>query len=688
MFFRGTDAYAAWQDQLQWVSSPFGPNAPPLEQYPKVPEPRGVDLPYGVPEHPIVSVVIPVFNKIDYTIACLDTISVHSPGIPFEVIVVDDGSSDETEERLAKRSDLRYLRNERNLGFVGSCNRGAQASRGVYVLFLNNDTMVLPDWLDALVDTATASEDVGLVGSKLVYPDGRLQEAGGIVWRDGSGWNYGRLEDPRSPQFNFVRDADYCSGASILVRRQAFLGLGGFDEEFAPAYYEDTSLAFALRSLGLRVIYQPRSVVVHFEGVTAGTDVTQGVKAYQARNRERFFAKWETQLTGHGLAGERPLHLMADRTPAARILIIDACTPTPDRDSGSVDMINYMEMLTRLRYRVVFIPASNLLHFGKYTVALQDKGVECIYFPYVARVQDFLEARGREFDAVMLVRADTAADHIADVREHCPQAKIIFNTVDLHFLRESRRAEVERAAGSSPHASEIKEKELGVMRMADTTIVISSAEQALLASTAPDVRVRTIPLLRRVPGRGAAGFHQRSGLVFIGGFRHLPNVDAVIWFCSAVFPELRRRLPGIELSIVGGDVPPEVAAVAGDGVQVLGFVEDIEAVFGSARLSVAPLRYGAGLKGKVATSLGYGVPCVSTSIAVEGMALGDGALTRQVAGTDVDSFVDAVLRLYSDEALWNEVSELGVRFCEDAFSLQANMPRLKELLSELGLPAN
>jgi len=225
--------------------------------------------------------------------------------------VVDDGSSDTTATRLASRDDIRYLRNPKNLGFVGSCNRGAQAAQGEFILFLNNDTVVLEGWLDHLVQTFADVPDAGLVGSKLLYPDGRLQEAGGIVWADASGWNWGRLADPSAPEFNFMRDVDYCSGASLLIRRRLFTDLGGFDERYAPAYYEDTDLAFAVRAQGLRVLYQPLSRVVHYEGISAGTDLTSGMKAYQVRNRERFQEKWGTALVARG---ERHSWLMATRT--------------------------------------------------------------------------------------------------------------------------------------------------------------------------------------------------------------------------------------------------------------------------------------------------------------------------------------------------------------------------------------
>ena len=164
--------------------------------------------------------------------------------IPYEVIVVDDASTDATPDIIGKIAGLTYLRAETNAGFIASCNRGASAARGKYLLFLNNDTTVTAGWLTALHETFAFEPEAGLVGSKLVYPDGRLQEAGGIIWRDGSGWNRGKFQDPAKPEYNYLKEVDYCSAASVMIPKTLFERLGGFDSKYAPAYYEDTDLAF------------------------------------------------------------------------------------------------------------------------------------------------------------------------------------------------------------------------------------------------------------------------------------------------------------------------------------------------------------------------------------------------------------------------------------------------------------
>lgn len=247
---------------------------------------------------PRVSIVIPVYNKVLYTDNCLRSVQQCDSEISKEIIVINNNSSDETETLLAQLTGaVKVVNNADNKGFVGACRQGADLATGEFILFLNNDTQVLPDWLNSLVRVMDADAQVGIVGSKLIYPDGRLQEAGGIIFSDASGCNYGREQDPTLSYFNISRAVDYCSGASLMICRHLWEQLGGFDQRYAPAYYEDTDLCFAAREAGYKVWYCHESEVIHHEGITAGTDINSGYKAYQAINREKFIAKWLAVLT-------------------------------------------------------------------------------------------------------------------------------------------------------------------------------------------------------------------------------------------------------------------------------------------------------------------------------------------------------------------------------------------------------
>jgi GT2 family glycosyltransferase/glycosyltransferase involved in cell wall biosynthesis len=622
---------------------------------------------FATQSNPRASIVIPVFDQLHHTRRCLQALAAQAHAASFEVIVVDDGSSDGTDAYCAGIAGLRYHRRESNGGFIAACNDGAALAHGEFLVFLNNDTVPQPGWLDALLRTFDTVPDAGLVGAQLIFPNGRLQESGGVVFADGSGWNYGRGESPGDPRFAYLRDADYASGAAIAIPRELFARLGGFDARYAPAYYEDTDLAFAVRNAGLRVLVQPAAKVVHDEGGTAGTDVRVGPKAAQVRNQQVFREHRAMQLAAQPAPGTIP-------TPATvhlgqrQILIIDALTPQPDHDSGSLRMVNLMQLLREGGAHVAFLPA-NREHAGRYTEALQQAGVECWYAPFGKRAPAWLREHGSRFDTVVVCRHYVAREFLPLLRRHASQAKLVFDTIDLHYLRERRGAELAGDAALLRTAEATKARELGIIAGSDVTLVVSETERALLANDAPNARVEVLSNLHQLAGPGHS-FAERKDLVFVGGFRHPPNVDAVRWFANEVFPRVRERLPDVRFHVIGSHVVAEIEALAAlPGVVVHGHVPDITPYMDGCRIGLAPLRYGAGVKGKVNLSMAHGQPVVATSCAVEGMHLEPG---RDVlVADDAQGYADAVVSLYEDEALWNTLAQNGLRNVAEHFSLDA-----------------
>jgi GT2 family glycosyltransferase/glycosyltransferase involved in cell wall biosynthesis len=626
--------------------------------------------PFSVPNsvEPRVSIVIPVYNHVGHTLACLRALAAHPPQVACETLVVDDGSTDQTVQWMPQVQGLRYEVRASNGGFIEACNDGVARSRGTYVVLLNNDTVPQPGWLDALLDTFAAVPGAGLVGAQLLYPDGRLQESGGVLFQDGSAWSYGRFESPEDPRYSALRDVDYCSGAAVMLPRALWDQLGGFDTRYRPAYYEDTDLAFAVRASGHRVLVQPASRVVHDEGTSNGTDTQSGIKAYQVRNRGVFAAKWAAVLAQHPAVGSVPTPALLHRDQR-QVLILDEVVPQPDRDSGSLRQYNLIRMLIDAGAHVVFVPTRRE-HAGVPTEALQRLGVEVWYAPFLEGIGPWLREHGPRFAVVMMVRHHVASECLPLLRSYAPAARRVFDTVDLHYLRERRGAELAGDAGLLRNAQRTRTRELAVMAASDVTVLVSDAERTQLQVDAPDVHVELISNLHEVAG-GGAPWDQRSDLVFVGGFRHPPNVDAMHWFIGEVFARIRAQLPDIRFHCIGADVPQALHDLAAGqpGVLIHGFVPVVTGYMDEVRIAVAPLRFGAGVKGKVNLSMAHGQPVVATTCAVEGMHLRDGE--DVLVADDADAFADAVVRLYRDEALWQRLSAAGLRNVADHFSLDA-----------------
>jgi GT2 family glycosyltransferase/SAM-dependent methyltransferase len=630
------------------------------------------------PKKAEVSIIIPVYNKFQYTLNCLKSILDTTTG-SYEVIVVDDASTEPEAKNVKKIRNIRLIKNRRNLGFVGSCNRGAKISKGQYLLFLNNDTIATENWLTPLLELIKRG-DVGGVGAKLIYPDGTLQEAGGIIWNDASGWNYGRGDDPKKPQYNYVRDVDYCSGAALLIKRDLFEQVGGFDERFKPGYYEDTDLCFSIRELGYRILYQPLSVVIHFEGISNGTDLSSGIKKYQEINRFKFFKKWENLLKEHYYpATPENVFNARIRTSGKKILVIDHYVPTWDKDAGSYRMYNFLKLLVELNHKVTFI-GDNLLKLEPYSAELQQNGVEIIYQPAVQSIDDYLTDYGRFFDVVILSRPHIGLKHFRSVKEKCIHAKIIFDTVDLQYIREGRRGEIENDTTVMEEAAISKSNELFLATHSDMTLVVSQTEKELLLREDPHLHIAVLSTIHEVTP-GTTPFNERKDLLFVGGFNHLPNVDAVKWFTKEIFPQIMKSIPDCRLFVIGSEVPKEIEQLASSNIIVVGYVKDLEPYFNKCRVFVAPLRFGAGVKGKISQSMSHGLPVITTTIGAEGMGLTDGK--DIILADDAELFARLCVDTYFNEEKWNELSRNSMKRVQEHFSTTVWKSNISSFLDDL-----
>ncbi len=622
-------------------------------------------------ENPVVSIIIPVYNQFSYTYNCLKSILANSGAVPYEIIIADDMSDDLTKRLSEVVENIVIVRNTSNMGFLRNCNNAARHVSGKYILFLNNDTQVQENWLQPLVDLIEKDSMIGMVGSKLIYPDGRLQEAGGIIWKDASAWNYGNCKNPEAPEFNYVKEVDYISGASIMIRTSLWNEIGGFDELYVPAYCEDSDLAFEVRKRGFKVMYQPLSVVVHFEGISNGTDSSTGIKHYQMINMKNFYQKWKDTLVSEHDENGMNVFRARERSQKRKVLLmIDHYVPHFDKDAGSRTLFHYLKIFVSKGYSIKLI-GDNFYKHEPYTTIFQQMGIEVLYGVYYAENwENWIKLNGEEIDYIWINRPHISIKYIDILREYT-KARIMYYGMDLHFLRIQREYEVSHDKALIKESKEWQEKEFYLMKRSDISYTLSNVEVEVVHKIDSSIPMRIIKTFAYEQFRENVplNFEERNHIMFVGGFTHTPNEDAMLWFVKEVFPLITSRID-ISLYIVGASPTAKIMNLESKNVIIKGFLTDdeLQELYDSCRMVVVPLRYGAGVKGKVLEAMYNGLPVITTSIGAEGI---EGIEEIVVVEDEKEKFARRVCELYAQPDELEKLSIAGQKYMKDNFSLQA-----------------
>ncbi len=628
-------------------------------------------------DRPMVSIIIPAYNQFGYTYNCMKSILQNTENVEYEVILADDNSMDETRfiEKIVR--GIKIIRNKENLLFLRNCNQAARYVRGKYILFLNNDTQVQLDWLYPLVKIMEKDEDVGLVGSKLLYPDGSIQEAGGIIWKNGEACNYGRGTNADNPECNYVREVDYVTGASFMIRSDLWKEIGGFDERYAPAYCEDSDLAFEVRRHGKKVIYQPASEVVHFEGISNGRDDKTGVRACQKMNIQKLRKKWENVLEEENYDSGQHILAACDRKCNRKsVLFFSNAIPRYDCDAGSKTVYNYLKLFVKKGYIVKFIPG-NFVSLEPYTMELQQMGIEVLAGAYFKNnINSWVLRNQNDIDYVFFHYPQCTYDFIRLLKS--TRIKLRYYGHDLHFLRSGREYELTGDSRKKKLSEEILKKESYIIENIEKIFYPSEVEVNIVKERfkKENVKQMTAYIYDTPKISGEYRPDTRNGLMFVGGFRHAPNVDAVLWFAKEIYPLVykNRKIP---FYIIGSGAPIEIQQLDAPGIIYKGHLTDgeLEEVYKMVRIAVIPLRYGAGIKGKIIEAMSYGVPLVSTSVGMEGIHEAENCA---VIADDSLLFARKLLELYEDEAKLREISLAEQSNIVKYFSEDAAWDMIKE----------
>lgn len=629
-----------------------------------------------------VAILIPTFNNWLWTERCLRSLE-RCPDVEMaHVWVVDDGSTDFTCRKISERfPQVNVIENEANLGFLRSCN-GAYRKLNQYpfVFLLNNDAEPLPNFLDECRSAMESDDSIAIVASQLFYPDGLVQDAGGIIWRDASGWNYGNKKT--STLFTLMaREIDYATGAAMLLRRSA-VGEQLFDDNFAPAYYEDTDLSFRCRQKGFSVVYCPSSRVVHHEGKSHGTNVAIGTKKFQEINRIKFEKKWKATLASHHWADPFGVDYAAFRLNLASksktILWIDYQLPDPTRDSGSVRAVALMEIFLSLGFLVVFVTENGDVRQLNPTPLLNRGVFVCRNMNEAKKV---LSSFGREPDLIFSSRVSTTKNLGRKAKESFTNAKFIFDTVDLHFLRLQRAYEQEPDAGLLAASLATKADEINMVLESDVTFVVSDFERRLLLEIDPEFKIEVVSNVHEVNSQAFSGV--KRGLVFVGSFNHHPNEQGIRWFIQKIWPLLPDTIKNEGLTIVGPNPPSWLLGYDDDRIRVTGWVPESKIYVANAKASIAPLLVGAGVKGKVGESIANYTPVIGTSIALEGMKLKH--LVSCFEANTPSEFAKGIIKIMADQELRLSMAKHAAESLDLNFGKQTATLRITQVLEELGI---
>lgn len=638
---------------------------------------------------PDVSIVLVLYNQAELTFGCLSSIVETLAGASFgvEVVIADNASTDQTAELLDRLQHATIIRNGANLHFLKAVNIAAGAARGRTILLLNNDAQLLPGSVAAALRTLDSDPGIGAVGGRIILPDGTLQEAGSTIWRDGACSGYGRGQEPNTPDVMFQRDVDYCSGALLLTPAALFRKMGGFDERFAPAYYEETDYCVRLWEAGWRVVYDPDAAIIHYEfgSATTGGDALR----LQAANHAIFVAQHKQWLARQFAAS--PLNVLPARTArssAPRLLVIEDRVPKVELGTGYPRANRLLHEFVEAGAQVALFPMFRHAETWHGVHKALDKRVEVLIRAEAAQLRDYLVARSRHFDAILVCRPSNMEAFLEAVgaeRGLLGGAAVLYDAEALFATRTLQRRAMDGRPADAPERHRMVATEVSLTRTAQTVISVSAAER----QTLEDYGAQQVELLGHMLDDEplATGYDERDQVVFLGAIQQddSPNADALRWFAAEVMPPLRQALgsPGFRLTVIGNNQAPTIAALDGDTINLLGMVEDLAPTLARARVMVVPTRFAAGIPHKVHQAAMLGIPMVVTGL-IAGQ-LGWAADSDLLVADDPAGFAAACARLYDDRTLWEKLRRNALIRVRQDCSPAAFTAKVREIVSGIAI---
>lgn len=643
-----------------------------------------------------VSIIIPTYEDFFYTALCLKSLSSMKTNITFEIILVDDSRVNHKINEFNHIKNITIISNPTNLGYIESCNIGAKKAVGDYIYLLNNDTYVTDFAIDNLIEAFNIFPNVGAVGSKLFYEDLTLQECGGLISTDGKAYRIGTMLNGNLSKFNFTQIVDYCSAASLLLKKNDYHSVGGLSSLYKPAYYEDVDLSFKLKQKKLITLVTPKSSVIHLESKSLGHSGTNVKNKQLKNNRIIFLNKWKKKLSERVIKKD----LGYGKTKNS-IIIFEENIITPLNDAGSLSIFNFAKIFQSLGFHIVFIFKHHNLNQMQDIDLLEKHGFQVLNFNFnldsksknifektlsdnfiVPKI--FYLARPEGFYYFYNFLSLFFTDHLHK------NIKVIYDTLDLHFLRLTRESQVKANKENLldttiEHINIVKRLELHNIKIADLSLIRSNKEISLLVKEMiPKNKLFNLSLVYQSP-KIFSSYKDTEGIFFVANFLHLPNVDALYYLLNDIYPYFSNKLKKVNLYIVGknGRNLSKVKKI-NKNIIFIDFIEDINKFICNRRINIAPLRYGAGVKGKIAQALINGIPTISNEIGFEGMTIKN--RNAYIASNSQD-FARKIEKLYFNKNKWYQAQKDAISSSKQ-FELNHNRKRVKKLLIDLGMEIN
>ena len=632
-----------------------------------------------------VTILIPAYNNFIEVAVCIESIVSFPSSTNYSIIIADDASPNFNFSVFGVLPGVRVVRNSTNCGYIKNVNRSASGISTPYLLTLNQDVVVCPGWLDEMVAEMERDSRNAVVGPRVLDHEFNILEAGALIFQEAHAMHRGRRSAPDTPRFAYSREVDYVSGCALLIRTEVWDRLGGLDEQLEPAYYDDVDLCLRVHALGLRVRYAPLSCIIHFEGTSMGTDIADqnSLKSYQLINRSKIATIHEGVLSTHSQIHNKA-QLDSHFSNGSKVVCVFDTMPHPNRDGGSVDFELIVQYLISLDFQVAAVFARKIS--PQDSLSWRAGGVLC---------EELGSAYGKQLvgEADLIFSFGTMVG-IRLAKENLSDKKWIHHTSDIatrrleamnQTFKDQQHVSAEASRwflGMPRDEKQMWAIEKPTLEKPSTTLFVTEHDLKYAQVNEAVGNFVHFPILKGGPDTNDVPLPLPDVTVgFVGSFLHSPNSDAVEYFLRDIWTSVYEQVPTARFLIWGSGIKPNQRAdwSAVPGVEIRGWFATWDEVVAQTRVLVSPLRFGAGMKHKVVSTLIYGRPVVGTCTSFEGFEVGH--LSNKVMTDDPHLIIKSTVEILQSDDACNQALREGLSGMGSQFSRSNEMERLRTLIT-------